>query len=152
MDQKEFLEAYQMRLETLLKNSPNKIISMIQPKLENVNFEERIMTTKYETKNWEMNDYNILHGGILATIIDTSMGMYSSVLSGGSLVTTVSLTLNFLKPIPEDCSLLVNAKAVSVGKTIISMSAEAIIQETGATAASAVGTFMVLKKPVEGQK
>ena len=55
----------------------------------------------YRAQEWELNPENIMHGGIISTALDTSMGFLAHYYTHLSAPTVVTVTMNvtFLKPV-----------------------------------------------------
>ena len=62
------------------------------------------------------NPYNILHGGVMSTMADTAMG--AACLVKGKKVVTVSLNMQFMRPVPLDTRIYTDAKILHEGKHI----------------------------------
>jgi uncharacterized protein (TIGR00369 family) len=89
------------------------------------------------------NRYQMLHGGVTATFIDTAMG--STVFlatSGASKVVTLDLAINFLAPGIAGW-LTAETKVVKQGRTIIVLEAK-VVDEQSKLIASAHSTFFRL--------
>ena len=56
----------------------------------------------YRKKDNHLNNYDALHGGIVASIFDTAMGLGAAGLSN-SKVTTTEMSVSFLRPAMGDC-------------------------------------------------
>lgn len=70
-----------------------------------------------EVKPHHSNPYGILHGGVLTTMADTAMGAACLMLN--KKVVTVSITLEFLHPVPMDSRIITDAKILNEGRHII---------------------------------
>ena len=65
----------------------------------------------------------MIHGGIVGTMFDTSMGIAAYAVTGG-MTPTISLTTNFLRPAPGDGTLIVHARVTKAGRAVIYAEAE----------------------------
>ena len=88
------------------------------------------------------NQRGEVHGGAIATLLDTAMARASrSSLSAGSMVTTISMTVNFLAPGSGPLTGL--GHVTRAGRTVIA--AEATVEDSrGVTIARALGTFRTI--------
>ena len=87
----------------------------------------------------------IVHGGMLATLIDAAVGSaVRSTLSDEQYSATVELKINYLKP-ATGIYLLATGKVVQRGKTLAVGTAE-IVNDEGTLVAMGTGTFMVFTK------
>ncbi|MBR5914363.1 MAG: PaaI family thioesterase [Selenomonadaceae bacterium] len=77
-----------------------------------------------EVKPHHSNPYDILHGGVLTTMADTAMG--AACLMRNKKVVTVSITLEFLHPVPINSRIITNARILNEGRNIITCECELI--------------------------
>lgn len=80
-----------------------------------------------------------LHGGIMATLADTAMGVAYSTLGGSCR--TVDFSINYFAPVPEETDLMAEGYVVNQGKTLI-ISEASIINPGGKLLARSRGTFI----------
>ena len=91
------------------------------------------------------SDY--LHGGVIATLLDTT-ATFALIQATGVDWGTVDLRIDFVRPAPAG-PLLANASATHVGRRLGRASAELTDPATGRLLASAVGTFVRSAPPSE---
>jgi acyl-CoA thioesterase len=78
----------------------------------------------FEIREDLMQNNGVVHGGAIASLIDTAMAFaIISVLSPKEKVTTVDLTVNYLRPLIKG-KVSAIAKVVKAGRSIIVVSAE----------------------------
>lgn len=108
--------------------------------LESCSHEESQLTLRFKTEDWMMNPGGVLHGGLICTIMDITMGITSLTMSGhyGS---TVNMSVSFLSPAPNNDELLVAARSNRVGRTFGQLVAEAVSCKSGELCATATGMF-----------
>ena len=70
------------------------------------------------------NPMGIVHGGITAALLDTCMGVTCSAQCGRAATPTVTLTVNYVRPVPLDAQLRVRTRTVRIGRTTGQLSAE----------------------------
>ena len=121
------------------------IIKMMNPDYHGCSHEELCLEIKYHIENWELNPQKTLHGGLLCAAFDNTFGMLTHYVADNNFITTVDIQCRFLKPITEGANLLIKTKVVSKGKTLVSLTGEAILMDSGITAATASATFMILR-------
>lgn len=73
------------------------------------------------------NPLGIVHGGVTASLVDTCMGVTCTAQCGGSPTPTVTMTINYARPVPLDADVLVRTRTVRVGNTSGQMSAEVFL-------------------------
>jgi acyl-CoA thioesterase len=84
--------------------------------------------------------HGVLHGGVIATLIDTAMAFaVRTLLPGGEPTATVDLTVHFLRPHFEGMAIC-KAKVVKPGKRFFNVSAE-VVNEEGKLIATGISTY-----------
>lgn len=125
----------------------------LKPRLVSCSRGQMCSAIAYRVQEWQLNPYREAHGGILAAMFDTAMGITAHWLSGGAAVTTVDLLTNYIAPVPADSEIIVYSHVQKAGRTLIRVCAEACICPPGTDAAdrehqklaaSASANFMVL--------
>ena len=86
-------------------------------------YEERSITVRFPVQKWELNHMGSMHGGIIATAIDTVCGMTTRHFAGTILTPTVNICINYLLPALDGDAMLVTAKIDHLGKRLVSLSA-----------------------------
>ena len=90
------------------------------------------------------NPLGIVHGGITASLVDTCMGVACTAQSGGSPTPTVTMTVNYARPVPLDADILVRTRTIRVGTTSGQMSAEVFLADSPETPlVTATGVYAV---------
>lgn len=77
----------------------------------------------YDTKPWMANVWGVVHGGIVATLVDTCMGITCGI-QCGFITPTVSMTVNYARPVLLNASIVVHTRTVRCGATSGQISAE----------------------------
>ncbi|MGN0985237.1 MAG: PaaI family thioesterase [Candidatus Enterenecus sp.] len=96
-------------------SNPNLIF---RPTLESCDSRERTATYRVHTFPWMSNPMGVLHGGMTAAILDTFMGILCRAVYGTEVITpTISMTVNYARPIPLDADLIVCARVTHTGGT-----------------------------------
>ena len=90
------------------------------------------------------NPMGTLHGGVLCDLTDAAMGMaFASTLAPEESFTTVSLTINFFRPVWRS-RLRAEARVISRGKNIGYIECD-VTDEAGKRVAKATSTCVVLR-------
>ena len=127
-----------------IKNQ-KKFISYVNPQFKSCDFINKELVLKFNIQEWELNPQNSLHGGITASVLDTTFGYLAHYFSENRYVTTISLTTNYLKPIWKNDTIEVHGKIASLGKNIVNLTGEINIPERNIIAATATASFMILQ-------
>lgn len=92
------------------------------------------------------NNLNMVHGGITATILDTTMGVFANhLVPEGFAAVTSQLNIHYLAPAVGE-ELRCRAEVLHQGKKTIVVSGEAF-NSAGKRVAHATGSFFAIKKP-----
>ena len=92
------------------------------------------------------NPYNILHGGVMCTMADTAMG--AACLLRNQKVVTVSLNMQFMRPVPLDTRIYTDAKILHEGKHIFQCECN-LLGTDGKLYAKSSATFFAVSKLIE---
>ena len=107
--------------------------------------EDRELTLRFPLQDWQVNGLGTLHGGMANVMMDLAMSMAVYCFSRKSIPPTVSMTANYLRPIPMDGgSVLIRARLTSLGKRNATAYCEAVVPATGKTACTAIGTYAIV--------
>jgi uncharacterized protein (TIGR00369 family) len=102
----------------------------------------------YTIQAEHMNRTGRLHGGVLATLLDTTMGysgVYSDEPGGTRACVTLSLTVNFVGAVAEG-RLTIEARRTGGGNTIFFAEGE-VRDAEGRLVATATGSFRYISRP-----
>ena len=130
-------------LAYLSRELPDAIQNMAVPRFVACDFEEKTLELAFEIQPWMRNPANILHGGLTAMMLDTTMGTLSRCYVRGEGITpTITMEVSYLLPIPIGSTLHVRAHASHTGRAANNLTAEAWVASTpGKLAATASGAF-----------
>jgi len=118
------------------------IYNKLQPQFMTCSAKEERLTLRYQVQDWELNHMDTMHGGLIATAIDTTCGMLALCLSGAVQIPTINLSIQYLSPVRKDDSLLVTSNIQRLGNHLINVSAVCYSENTGKIAATAMAAFM----------
>jgi uncharacterized protein (TIGR00369 family) len=104
------------------------------------------LTLRFPLEPWQVNGLGTLHGGMASAMMDLAMSMAVYCFSRQTIPPTISMTVNYLRPIPMEGGVLIRARVTSVGKRNATAYCETIIPDSGKTACTAIGTYAVIPK------
>ena len=104
------------------------------------------ITLSFPLESWQVNGLGTLHGGMLSTMMDLAMSMAVYCFSRQTIPPTVSMTTNYLRPVPMEGSVHIIARLTSLGRRNATAYCEAIVPGSGKLACTAVGTYAVIQK------
>jgi len=145
-------EVTQEELERGLKETCARLIEMskgtvwadMRPELVSCDVNERTCVVAFEVQPWMGNPVGVLHGGMMATAMDIAMGMGTIFWSDGCFTPSISLQVNYARPVPLGKRLLVRGKVDHAGRTMCCASGTAWAEDTpDKTAATATGVYFV---------
>ena len=85
--------------------------------LEIVKIDEGIVNYRAKIVDKHCNLYGVVHGGVLASIIDTVMGI--ACISLGKRVVTTDMSVSYIKNVTEGSTITAVGQVISNGKTIM---------------------------------
>ena len=130
-----------------------EIIAKIKEKLHNSSFNvkcgleiEKVecgkMTLAMKVADDMTNPYGMAHGGALATLMDTCVGV--TCLTLGKNVVTLNMTTNYLKSAPQGCTVRATSNIIHNGRTTV-VGEVTVVDDAGNLIAKASATFFVIK-------
>ena len=87
--------------------------------------EEGSLTVEFVVREEMTNPGKILHGGVIASMLDDVMGMTVFSLGRENFYTTINLSIDYLLPAKVGDIIYVKSKVIRPGKTVINMECEA---------------------------
>ena len=119
----------------------------IDPNLPNLRFcatldscDENGVCLRYRTYSWMANPNRVVHGGMVAAILDTSMGTVCCALYEGGFTPTITMTINYARPVPLEADILVRVHHSYTGAGSAQLSAE-LLDHSGTILATACGVY-----------
>lgn len=141
MSEKEHIEAaFQNFMEdnrTRLKDTVN---GMMQAQYVDADPSARSVTLRFPVLAWEGNRAGMLHGGIMASMLDHVSNLTVSYYLG-HWAPTLSMNLDYIHPAALNDQLLATASVISQGKKIIRVSGKLVNEKNGKLIATCTATF-----------
>ena len=123
------------------KSQPERLNAILDLKLLDGSREEMWAEYEYETKDWCRNPYGGVHGGIIASIIDTGMGFTCATYSN-KFVSTTDLSVSYLKPM-MGTKFIIHVDLTQAGSRMIRCIAKVFDAESGMLCATGMGSFIL---------
>lgn len=128
---------------------PNSINARMDPQILECDEQTHTLLIAFPTGEWMSNPMGIIHGGILSTAADISMGTLCFYLADENLCPTGSLSINYLRPGVIGPRLICRAHSSFFGRTVIHTSCEAWMEnEPDKLVCTATGVFVNVRKTV----
>lgn len=119
-----------------------KINDMLGAEFLSCDAQEKTLTLGFHVEDWMSNPNGTLHGGLLATASDMTMGMLARYYKQQRNCVTVQLSVNYLRTVEADAGFYVCAKAEKAGRRVLFMSAAVLDQKTAKAAGNVTAVFM----------
>lgn len=119
------------------------LIGMLRPEFVACSAEHQTLTLGYAAEDWTLNPKRVLHGGMTATMLDNTLSLAARFYCRTNALSTVSLAVNYLRPVSAGEHVTVFAQVDKLGHRILFLSG-CVYTENGKKSATATGTFMVL--------
>lgn len=108
--------------------------------------EQQELVLEFPLEGWQVNGLGTLHGGMAYTMMDLAMSIAVYCFSRETIPPTVSMTVNYLRPIPMEQTVLIRTRLTSLGRRNATAYCEAVIPSSGKTACTAIGTYAIVRK------
>lgn len=135
---KQWIDAFIKQRTNEMKGSINAMMDM---RLEAVHEEPKELVLSFCVEAWQLNPMHTMHGGMIATIVDMSMGCLSYACNGGHPNPTIEMQLRYLKGIEAGPRVYVKVCPLHIGKRMIQTQAELYQKEELVAVAS--GSYMI---------
>jgi len=141
-------EEMKERIAELMERSCTKhsdaMAARLKPEIVSANLEEQSVVLAFTAQHWQRNFAGMMHGGIIAAILDTSIGYICYSMVGGPPL-TASLSTNYLRPGPISGKVHVVVKLDKLGKKLLFGNAKMYIPSTpGKFIATANATYIIV--------
>ena len=118
----------------------------LKPELESYNDELQEIMLKFPLQDWQVNGLGTLHGGMIYAMMDLTMCMAVFCYSRETIPPTISMTVNYMRPIPMSDYILAKARVTHIGKRNACAYCEIIIPANKKIASSSIGTYAIIPK------
>ncbi|MGN0290424.1 MAG: PaaI family thioesterase [Lachnospiraceae bacterium] len=127
------------------KPSVHKMMSLndsLEPEFVSCSWEKKMLTFRFHIKPWMLNTGGNMHGGMIASICDLTMGILVRYIKGSASCVTVHLGMEYMRGIPPTSDVVVQATAEKTGRNMYFMTAKVYRSDDGKIAASSSAEFM----------
>ena len=139
-------ETFEKGIETLVCDfkGTSHISELMNPSLTACSEKEQTITIEFPVLEWQLNEHDTMHAGLIATAFDEALGIFAAYLGNGKSTVSINISLNYLKPVPMNDSILITAKATSLGRKLITVSGECHLKSNGLLTNTALATFAIV--------
>ena len=124
------------------KLSEPGICDLLAPEFVSCDAENQSVTLAVTVRPWMLNPKATLHGGMMAAMLDTTMGLLVRYYGQTLEVSTISLSVNYLRPAHNGDLLRVTARIDKRGRRVIFTGGEIALPD-GKKIATATASFMI---------
>lgn len=134
------LEQVQARLQQLQDLALDGVSGILKLELLSIDLEQQTGTFRACTEGWMKNAAQTLHGGLIATVLDHSMGaLLYCTKDGDKFCPTVEMQASYHRPLIPGKTVLVKARVVAKSRKLAHIAAE-VFQEDDPNKICASGT------------
>lgn len=120
---------------------PDTINAMMEMLLISATKQELILS--FPVQAWQINPMHTMHGGMIATIADMSMGCMSYALNGGCPNPTIEMNVRYLKGIKEGTQIIVKVHPLHIGTRLIQCTCDLFVNEETTPSATACASYII---------
>ncbi len=135
------MERLKMIAKEVQDDEASKMNAMLAPEPYDCDVETLTTIIRYKAQPWEQNHRGEVHGGAVAAMFDTAMGMSIIGLSDRDSVATADLDVSFIRPFTGEYFLF-EVNVIRLGRTMARVRALAKDQASGKILASATSNFV----------
>ena len=103
----------------------DSINASVPLRLVSLSFEQKSIELALTVSPWSRNTAGTMHGGAIATCFDVAMSILCRAWTDAEKSSTLSLQINYCKPVQIGSVMHIQAKVNAAGKTIVQITAEA---------------------------
>lgn len=139
--QEEIMKKLNIVAEDVLSEEADRMNAMLNPQPYSCDADTGTVKIRYKAQEWEKNHREEIHGGAVAAMFDTAMGMSVLALSDNDSVSTADLSVSFIRPFTGSCFIF-EVNVIHPGRRLTRVRAIARDEATGKTLASATANFV----------
>ena len=119
LDQAGMERAFADYFRQVSETSAGTFNDMLHPEFVRCDFDGQRVVLRVRIQKWMTNPGGILHGGIIASLLDFTMGLLCRYFSGGTMTPTVSMEVSYLRAVPMDGAICIGAQVTKRGRTFL---------------------------------
>lgn len=143
---KETIEARVQHFLSIRCADKDSINAMLDMRLVAYDIEKQSVTLTFPVQKWELNPAGNMHGGMICAALDVTMGCASYIYSKADFTPTIQMSVNFVKGIKEQETLLIEGICDHAGSRMAQARSIATLQSSGEVAATGNGSYAINTK------
>lgn len=131
---------YFEQLKRKISDDGSEITSMMDPEYLEFDFDEKTMTVRFIAKKWEMNGIGVMHGGMVASMLDHVAGC-TACLFQGFWTPSVDISVKYISQVNVGDELICIGHVIHSGKRFITSESTLYNKTSGRIAGTLLGTY-----------
>ena len=123
------------------QDRPVRVNDMLEPEFVSCSAEEQTLELGFPLNEWMLNPMGTMHGGIIATAVDLTMGSLTRFYRHTGTISTVTLGLSYMRPVRARGSVTVQACMEKLGRSVAFLNAR-VFDADGHLCVTATASFM----------
>lgn len=111
-------------LQARLLEDDGSVNARMNPELVSCSEDGQSCILRFPCKPSMRNPMGWVHGGVVSTMMDISMGLLACYSAGGHVCATISMNINFVRPTQIDGALLCRATMIHRGHRLVQLRCE----------------------------
>jgi len=144
LSKKEWIKLVQDKSAHYLNLGDGGFDETMQCYLVGCDYDKQAVTYGFPTLAWQINEKGGIHGGAIAGMFDTALGVVGNFTAGENEAATTDLNISFLRGVEMGMELELTVYIVKAGRSLIRMRGELKDKASGKLLATAVGSWMPL--------
>ena len=136
MTQKEWEEGLKAKVKE--ERETIKAMDMLELEYDDSDVEEQTVTLKFNTMEWQSNQFSKIAGAVTAAIMETAIGTMANFIAGNSV--TSDMQISYVSALNMGGKLTAKIYLVKAGGRVIRTRAELFDGQTGKLGATAVAS------------
>jgi uncharacterized protein (TIGR00369 family) len=136
-------------MEEMNQGEATDVFKMMPTELVACSEKEKWLILGYPVQTWELNPGGTMHGGTIATAMDTTMWAVLHYYTDTIYNPTMTLSVNYVRPIMEGDVLEIRAQVENIGRHVGYVTAQARRRSDGKVVATAQSSLSI---PEEGKR
>jgi uncharacterized protein (TIGR00369 family) len=127
---------------------PGRVNALLDLKLSDCSRDEKFIEYFFDVKDWCLNPYNGVHGGIICSVLDTAMGK-GVVAITQKFASTADMSVSFLAPMRAS-RYLIRCDYTQIGRRMVRVISKAIDANTKVVCATCMASFVLTEARAKG--
>lgn len=131
------------------REKPASFVGSFPIVLDSCDADKQEICLRLHTTDFMENPWGVTHGGMLALAADWAMGIAARTILNQNQTPTVSMQMDYLRPVPLHTDLILRVRVLSAGKNLTRIRVEGFLDGTEKILVTATGTYFLYNLPLE---